>query len=136
MRNVGPTTRARSHRPTASITRTEQMTQFGLLSLSPRGSLSALPRIFNREERAPMGSHLHRCPSGRSCLGVISTSCHICIRAPGKPNDTLAGAPSAHHRPLWRPADCLPTLWQRPVCVVLIHEAVNAAQLCKDLTCL
>lgn len=54
--------------PTPSITHAEQMTQFSL-SLLQRASLSVLPRIFNREESAPVGSHLHRCPSGRSCLG-------------------------------------------------------------------
>ena len=32
--------------------------------------------------------------------------------------------------------DCLQTLQRRPACVSLIREAVNAAQLCKDLTCL
>ncbi len=54
--------------PTPSITHAEQMTQFSL-SLFQRASLSVLPRIFNREESAPVGSHLHRCPSGRSCRG-------------------------------------------------------------------
>ena len=54
--------------PTPSITHAEQMTQFSL-SLLQWASLSVLPRIFNREESAPVGSHLHRCPSGRSCLG-------------------------------------------------------------------
>lgn len=129
--------------PAPSITHAEQMTQFSLalyLSLSLATSL----RVYQRCPEYLTGKRAH--PWDLICTGVhlvevVWDNLHIMSHLhPGfRKNGTLYSKRSVWSRPVrvqgGRGIVCRHC--GEDQCVfALIHEAANASQLCKDLTCL